>query len=81
MLHVPPSTTISGGPQPSALPSMSDALLKALPKTDLHVHLDGSLRVPTLIELAKERKIELPSFTEEGMNAMVFKPSYTNLGE
>ena len=25
----------------------------ALPKTDLHVHLDGSLRIPTLIELAR----------------------------
>ena len=61
--------------------SLSDALIQALPKTDLHVHLDGSLRVGTLIELARERKIDLPSWTEEGMNALVFKPSYANLGE
>ena len=27
-----------------------------LPKTDLHLHLDGSIRIPTLIELAKEWK-------------------------
>ena len=27
--------------------------LEQIPKTDLHLHLDGSLRIPTLIELAK----------------------------
>ena len=33
----------------------SEQLLRRLPKTDLHVHLDGSLRLDTLIELARER--------------------------
>ena len=33
-----------------------------LPKTDLHCHLDGSLRIDTLIELAKKHKIELFSY-------------------
>jgi adenosine deaminase len=33
-----------------------------LPKTDLHVHLDGSLRLETIIDLAKRHKVELPSF-------------------
>lgn len=65
----------------SSLPLLSDALIRALPKTDLHVHLDGSLRVGTLIDLAKKRGIELPSFTEEGMNQLVFKPSYASLNE
>ena len=55
--------------------------IKKLPKTDLHVHLDGSIRIPTLIELAKERKIELPSFTEDGLRQLVFKDRYNNLGE
>jgi adenosine deaminase len=32
-------------------------LIAALPKSDLHVHLDGSLRLETLIELARERKV------------------------
>ena len=32
-----------------------------LPKTDLHVHLDGSLRLETIIELAGLHGIELPS--------------------
>ena len=35
--------------------------LREIPKTDLHVHLDGSLRVRTLIELARENGVELPS--------------------
>jgi adenosine deaminase len=35
--------------------------LERLPKADLHVHLDGSLRVATLLELAHDQGIELPS--------------------
>jgi adenosine deaminase len=35
-------------------------LVSRLPKTDLHVHLDGSLRPATLLELARERDVELP---------------------
>lgn len=76
MLAVRP-TDSAGRP----LPALSDALIAALPKTDLHVHLDGSLRVPTLIELARERKVQLPSTTEEGMNDLVFKTAYRDLGE
>jgi adenosine deaminase len=33
-----------------------------LPKTDLHVHLDGSLRLETIIDLARKNRVELPSF-------------------
>src|SRR5262245_33267178 len=32
-----------------------------LPKTDLHVHLDGSLRLETIIELARAHQVELPT--------------------
>jgi len=59
----------------------SDAFLRAIPKTDLHCHLDGSLRLKSLIEMAKERKVELPAYTEEGMNALVYKPEYASLVE
>lgn len=38
-----------------------------LPKTDLHVHLDGSLRLATILELAEKDGIELPSNTPEGL--------------
>lgn len=38
-----------------------------LPKIDLHVHLDGSLRLSTIIDLAKQDGIELPAYDEEGL--------------
>jgi adenosine deaminase len=60
---------------------ISDALIHALPKTDLHVHLDGSLRIPTLIELAQTAGVELPSYTVEGLCETVFKSTYADLGE
>jgi adenosine deaminase len=34
---------------------------RQLPKADLHVHLDGSLRLETIIDLARVHKVELPS--------------------
>ncbi len=33
-----------------------------LPKIELHCHLDGSLRVETVIELAKKENIQLDSY-------------------
>lgn len=60
---------------------ITDELIRALPKTDLHVHLDGSLRETTLIELAHERAVKLPSDTVEGLNELVFKSHYSSLGE
>jgi adenosine deaminase len=60
---------------------LSREIINKIPKTDLHVHIDGSLRLSTLIELARERNIELPSFSEEGLNELVFKASYKNLDE
>jgi adenosine deaminase len=60
---------------------MKPDIIRRLPKTDLHVHLDGSLRVPTLLELARERKVALPSDTEDGLRALLFRPRYQNLQE
>lgn len=60
---------------------ITDLFIAEMPKTDLHLHLDGSLRLGTLIDLAKKDKIELPSFTEEGLRELVFKNKYANLGE
>ncbi|MCH8019790.1 adenosine deaminase family protein, partial [candidate division KSB1 bacterium] len=56
-------------------------LINRIPKTDLHVHLDGSLRLQTLIEIAKKENVELPSATVEGLNELVFKDNYANLEE
>jgi len=55
--------------------------IRAIPKSDLHVHLDGSLRPATLIELARARSVTLPSYTEEGLLELVFKERYANLAE
>jgi adenosine deaminase len=44
-------------------------LIEKLPKTDLHVHLDGSLRLSTILELAERHKIELPARDPEGLRA------------
>lgn len=55
--------------------------IKAMPKTDLHLHLDGSLRIETLIEMAKKLKVELPSYTATGLREKVFKKSYNSLPE
>mgnify|MGYP001023984567 FL=1 len=53
--------------------------LAKIPKTDLHLHLDGSLRLSTLIELAKAAKVPLPSETEAGLQELVFKEKYKDL--
>jgi adenosine deaminase len=45
-------------PRPDKLPL---ELFESLPKADLHVHLDGSLRLQTIVDLAREENVELPS--------------------
>jgi adenosine deaminase len=60
---------------------MDSELVRLLPKTDLHVHLDGSLRLASVIDLARTRKVALPSETPEGLEALVFRPRYASLAE
>ncbi len=57
------------------------AFLSRIPKADLHVHLDGSLRLSTLIELAKKEGVGLPAYTEKGLRQKVFKDKYASLVE
>jgi adenosine deaminase len=55
--------------------------IEKIPKTDLHLHLDGSIRLSTLIQLAQENDIPLPAHTEKELRAKVFKSKYPNLEE
>jgi adenosine deaminase len=48
-------------------------LLEAMPKAELHLHLDGSLRVATALELARSRGVEAPS-TWRGMFGALVAP-------
>ena len=50
---------------------ITDAFLHDIPKTDLHVHLDGSLRIETLIELAQERHVLLPSYEPQKLKEIL----------
>ena len=60
---------------------VSRDLVAALPKSDLHLHLDGSLRLQTLLDLAKQHRVALPSRTPDGLLELVFKRAYQNLPE
>ena len=41
------------------------SFFQQLPKTDLHVHLDGSLRLETILDIAAKEGVELPADTPE----------------
>lgn len=50
-----------------------ETILK-LPKTDLHVHLDGSLRISTILELAREQEVVLPAEDADGLRKILEVP-------
>lgn len=50
---------------------ISEELVRALPKTDLHLHLDGSLRLETMLDLSREQGIRLPADDAEGLGRVV----------
>lgn len=45
--------------------------LAALPKIELHRHLEGSIRLQTLVDVAQEYDLDLPARTAEGLRAHV----------
>ena len=46
-------------------------LLRRLPKTDIHCHLDGSLRPATILDLAGQYRVKLPADTVEELRPHV----------
>ncbi len=52
-------------------PQLPLSFFERLPKTDLHVHLDGSLRVETILELAAEQGIAMPAADVPGLRKAI----------
>ena len=62
------------GTRPSELSGQTlRRLVDAMPKAELHLHLDGSLRVETALELARTRGIDAPR-DWAGMSAALIAP-------
>jgi hypothetical protein len=52
----------------------SDDRIVTLPKPELHVHLDGSLRPETMLALARERDVDLPAADSHALAAAMRVP-------
>src|SRR5919106_4398966 len=58
---------------PTGLEPATSRLIEAMPKAELHLHLDGSVRVGTALELARARGIDAPT-TWQGMFDVLVAP-------
>ena len=50
---------------------LTSEIIQKIPKAELHCHLDGSLRVKTIIDLAQKQKIDLASKNESELLKIV----------
>ena len=50
---------------------INTSLLQKLPKVELHCHLDGSLRIPTILDLAKQDKVILPTSNSDKLSKLL----------
>ncbi len=62
---------MQNAPVTSAHPPFDREFFRALPKTDLHVHLDGSLRLETILDLAEKQKIDLGASDTDRLRALI----------
>jgi adenosine deaminase len=52
--------------------SLTLEFLEKLPKTDLHCHLDGSMRLRTILDLAEQQKVRLPASDEDRLAKLIY---------
>ena len=57
---------------PSMTTEIPLELIQRLPKTDLHCHLDGSLRLDTILDLARKQQVKLPTFDRGELFNMLY---------
>src|SRR5690606_16552771 len=58
----------AGGHRPGGFGPVSPAeLVRALPKTELHVHIEGTLEPEMMMDLARRNHVELPFADEEAV--------------
>jgi adenosine deaminase len=58
-------------PLPASLSAATGRLLEAMPKAELHLHLDGSLRIATAMDLARTRGVDAPATWQGMFDALV----------
>src|SRR5262249_19165179 len=46
-----------------------ESYIRAMPKVELHVHLEGAIQPETLLALARRNRVGLPADTAEGLRA------------
>jgi adenosine deaminase len=68
-----PERPVDGGTAGTADGAELRRLVEAMPKAELHLHLDGSLRIDTALELARSRGVDAPT-DREGMAAALIAP-------
>lgn len=59
--------TVEIDPNPVALDEPTTRFVQLMPKVELHLHLEGSLRPATLLDLARQHGIEPPAADVEGL--------------
>ena len=54
-------------PARGAVPAMAIIGAVEFPMIELHVHLEGTVRAPTLLQIARRNDVALPADTAEGL--------------